>query len=71
MSGVSALSSRPVPVVADWAEQRAVLVRTLTGGLEVIMDELVGAWVQRQIPRLLAFAGNVEMEHPAPRVSKL
>ena len=35
------------------------------------MDELVGARVQRQIPRLLAFAGNLKMRHAAPRLPEV
>ena len=38
-------------------EQRAVFIGAVPGGLEVIVDERVGAGMQRQIPRLAAFAG--------------
>jgi hypothetical protein len=38
----------------------------MPGGVEVIVDELVGARVQRQIPRLLALAGDLDMRNAAP-----
>ena len=55
-------------VVADGAEQRAVLVSAVSGGIEVLVDERVGAGMQRQIPRLAALAGDPEMRHAFPRV---
>ncbi len=35
------------------------------------MDELVGARVQRQIPRLLALAGDLDMRNAAPRLPEI
>ena len=58
-------------VVLERAEQRAVLVLAVPGGLEVIVDELVRARVQWEIARLLALAGDLEMGDPAPGVSKI
>ena len=58
-------------VVADRPEQRAVLVLAVPGGVEVIVDQRVGAGMQRQIPRLLALAGDLQMRHAPPRVSEI
>jgi hypothetical protein len=72
MSGSSAFSSSPAgAVVPDRPEQRAVIVPAVAGRLEVIVDQFVGAWVQRQIPRLLALAGDPEMRDAAPRVAEI
>ena len=35
----------------------------MAGGLKVIVNEGLGAGMQRQIPRLAAFAGHLEMRH--------
>jgi class 3 adenylate cyclase len=58
-------------IVPDRAEQSAILVGTVAGDLEVIVNERVGARMERQIPRLLAFAGNVEMRHTASRLREV
>ena len=58
MSGVERLVEAAGAVVADRPEQRAVLVLAVAGGLEVVVDQRVGAGMQRQIARLLAFAGD-------------
>ena len=58
-------------VVADRPEQRAVFVGAVAGGVEVIVDERVGAGMQRQIPRLAAFAGHLEMRHAFARVPEV
>jgi hypothetical protein len=43
----------------------------MAGGLEIFMDERVGAWMQRQIARLAAFARHLEMRHAFARVAKI
>ena len=43
----------------------------MAGGLEVIVDQRVGARMQRQIPRLLALAGDLQMRHAPPRVPEI
>src|SRR5271165_154524 len=55
-------------VVADRPEQRTVFIGAVSGGIEIIVDERVGARMQRQIPRLAALAGDLEMRHALPRV---
>ena len=50
-------------VVTDRPKQRAVLIRAVAGGLKVVMNEGLGAGMQRQIPRLAAFAGHLEVRH--------
>ena len=58
-------------VVADRPEQRAVFVGAVPGGGEVVVDERVGAGMQRQIARLAAFAGHLQMRHAFPRVPEV
>jgi len=43
-------------VVPDRPEQRAVVVGAVSGRIEVVIDEAVGAGMQREIPRLAALA---------------
>ena len=45
-------------VVAKGPEQGAGVVGAMTGRIKVIVDEAVGAGMQRQIARLAAFAGG-------------
>src|ERR1700730_1251476 len=71
MSGSSAFSSSPVRLIRIGPERRSVLVRAVAGGFEVIVDQLVGPWVQRRIPGLLALAGDVQMRHAAARAGKI
>jgi hypothetical protein len=54
-------------VNADRAEQRTALVPIVPGCNEVIMDERIGAGMQRQIPRLASFPVDLEMRHPLTR----
>ena len=67
-SGVIALSSWPVVLFLHRPEQRTVFIGAVPGGIEVIVDQRVRAGMQRQIPRLAAFAGNSEMRHAFARV---
>ena len=53
------------------AEEGAVVVGAVPGRLEVVVDQLVGARMERQIPRLLALAGDLEMRHATPRVPEI
>ena len=55
-------------VVADCAEQRTAFIGAVPGGIKVIVDQRVGARMQRQIPRLAALAGDFEMRHAFPRM---
>jgi hypothetical protein len=55
-------------VVLDRPEQRTVFIGAVPGGLKVIVNECVGAGMQRQIPRLAALAGDLEMRHAFGRV---
>ncbi len=43
-------------VVADRTEQRAAFVHAVTGGVQVIVNERVGAGMQREVACLAAFA---------------
>src|SRR5271167_4261272 len=56
----------PGGVVFHRPEQRAVFVRAVTGRVEVIVDKPVGPRMQRQVARLSAFAGHLEMRHAFP-----
>jgi hypothetical protein len=58
-------------VVLERPEQRAVLVLAMPSGVQVIVDQLVGARVQRQIAGLLALAGNLQVRHTPPRVPEI
>ena len=70
-SGVIALSSLPVRVVANRPEQRAGIVLAVPGGFKIFMNERMGAGMQRQIARLAAFAGHLEMRHAFARVPEV
>jgi hypothetical protein len=54
--GIERLVEPAGAVVPDRPEERTVLVSTVAGGLEVIVDQLVGSRMRREIPRLLALA---------------
>ena len=43
----------------------------MAGGIKVVVDEPVGAGMQRQITRLAAFAGHLEMRHAFARVPEI
>ena len=43
----------------------------VAGGFEVIVDQRVGAGMQRQKPQLLALALDFEMRHAAARMSEI
>jgi hypothetical protein len=43
----------------------------MSGGVEVVVDERIRAWVQRQISDLAAFAGHFEMRHAFPHVPEI
>ena len=58
-------------VVAHRAEQRAVFIVAVPGGIEVIVNECLGAGMQWQIARLAAFAGHSEMRHAFARVLRV
>ena len=58
----------PGAVVADRPEQRAGLVEAVPGGVEVVVDQPMGAGVQRQIARLAALAGDFQVRHAFTRV---
>ena len=58
-------------VVADRPKQRTVVVSAMTSGVEVIVDQPVGARMQRQISHLVAFAGHAEMRHAFTRVPEI
>ena len=58
-------------VVADRAEQRAGIVLAVPGRIEIIVNERMGAGMQRQIARLAAFAGHLEMRHAFARVPEV
>ena len=59
------------PVVFDRPEQRAVFGVAVAGGLEVLVDQRVGPWMQRQIAGLLALAFDLEMRDTAERVLEI
>ena len=58
-------------VVADRPEQQAVFLRAVARGLKVVVNESLGAGVQRQIRCLAAFAGYLEMRHAFPRMLRV
>jgi hypothetical protein len=58
-------------VIANRPEQRAAVVLTVSGGFKVFMNERVGAWMQRHIAGLAAFAGHLEMRHALARVPEV
>src|ERR1700730_6215388 len=58
-------------VVLERTKEGAVLVPPTPGDLEVIMDQFVGARVQRQIPGFLALAGDLDVRHAAARLPEI
>ena len=52
-------------------EQRAGLVEPLPGGVEIVVDQSVGAGMQRQIADLAALAGDFQMRHAFARVPEI
>ena len=55
----------------DRPEQCAVFVAVVAGRVEVLDDQCVGPGMQRQIPRLLALAVDLEMRDAAERVPEI
>lgn len=51
-------------IVFDRPEERAVVVHAVAGRLEVIVDQRVGAGMELHIARLVAFAGDLQIEYP-------
>ena len=43
----------------------------MSGGVEVVVDKPVGAGMQRQVARLAAFTGHLEMRHAFARVPEI
>ena len=43
----------------------------MSGGVEIVVDQPMGARMQRQIAGLAAFAGHLEMRHAFPRVPEI
>src|SRR5262249_7999192 len=59
-------------VVFDWAEQRAVvLIEGVAGCIEIVVNESIGARMEREISRLLALAGDPQMRDAAARLVKI
>ena len=58
-------------VVPGRPKQCTAVVRPMSGSVEVVVDKRIGAWVQRQISGLAAFAGDFEMRHAFPRVPEI
>ena len=58
----------PGAVVADRPEQRAPFVEAMPGRVEIVVDQPMGAGVQRQIARLAALAGDFQVRHAFARV---
>jgi hypothetical protein len=54
--GIERLVGPAGAVVPDWPEKRAGVVRSVAGGLEVIVDQFVGSGMQRQISDLFSLA---------------
>jgi hypothetical protein len=50
-------------VVAGWAEQRTIFIGAVPGDIEIVMDQGMGAGMQRHITGFAAFAGHPEMRH--------
>src|SRR5271170_7286688 len=61
----------PGAVVAHGAEQRAALVEPMPGGVEIVVDQPLGAWMQRQIAGLAALAGGFQVRDAFARVPKI
>jgi hypothetical protein len=62
--GIERLFELAGAVVPDRPEQRAIVVGTVAGGLEVIVDQFVGSRVQRRIPCLLALPETLRCGTP-------
>jgi hypothetical protein len=58
-------------VTADRTEQRTVFIGAVPGGVEIVVNERVGAGMQRKIARLAAFAGDDEMRHAPSHVAEI
>lgn len=58
-------------VVADRPEQRAAVVEAVAGRVEIVADEAVRPWMQRQITGLAAFAGHVQMRNAFAGVAEV
>ena len=58
-------------VVADRPEQRTVFIGAVTGRVKVVVDQPVGAGMQRQIPGLTTLAGHLEVRHAFARVPEI
>ena len=55
-------------VVADRPEEGAIVVAAVPDRLEVVVDQVVGAGMQRQVPDLFALAADPQVRDAAPRV---
>lgn len=58
-------------VVPGRPKQCTVFLSTMAGGLKVVVDKRIGAWVQWQISGLAAFAGDFQMRYAFPRVPEI
>jgi hypothetical protein len=58
-------------IIFDRPKQRPVLIRAVSGGLEVLVDQGIGARVQGKVARLLAFAGDFQVRHAPARMSEI
>jgi len=58
-------------VVFHRAEQRAVLIEGVAGCIEIVVNESVGARMEREISRLLALARDPQMRDAAARLVKI
>ena len=61
----------PGGVVLYRPEQRAALIGAVAGRVEIIVNERVGAGMQRQISGLAALAGYLQMRHAFARVPEI
>jgi len=60
---VIARSSRPVRLFRTGRNTPTGLVVGVSGRLQVVVNQRVGAGVQRQVPRLAALAGHLQVRH--------
>ena len=58
-------------VVLHRPEQRTIFIGAVPGGVEIIVDEAIGAGMQRHVARLAAFAGHFQMRHAFARMSEV
>ena len=70
-SGVIAPSSLPVRLLRIGRNSAPASSVAVPGRLEIFVNERVGAGMQRQIARLAAFAGHLEMRHAFARVPEV